>query len=296
MSRFASLNNEAQVVTGVVSVLVVMAALALVLRPRRRRRASATADLSIVVPPTGRSTLVGSFLLDAAIDFLDIAHHGVAWRAAERHEETGIPFADDRLPSYFAGPFDAPIVLVHMMPKYEANGSDRYRDFDDYVEQHRRWTADDTSRSAKRARDFTSAFTQGARLDLYFIPYAARRFDTRNLDGRLFRKEYERIMQMIDAYPRDYVVFCGAAFDRLLAPYIIEKDDQRFRVSTRDGISKAQYRSSAVTLRFRQRPVRAAIAQSFTLTTTPMRAYGEACRDRYEGSACDVDTRASSAM
>ncbi len=296
MSRFTNLSNEAQVVTGIVAILVVMAGLALLLRPRVRRRASATFDRSSVVPATGRSILVGNLLIDAANDFLDFTNHGVAWRATERQEDTGIPFVNDRLPRYFSGPFDAPLVLVHMIPKDEANGSDRYRDFDDYVERHRRSNMDATSRPAKRSQDFAAAFSAAERLDLYFLPYTAHRFDARKLDGRSFRREYERVMQIIDAYSREYVVFCGTAFERLLAPYLVEKVDHRFHVSTRDGMSKAEYRFSSVTLRFGQRSIPAAIAQSFTLTTTPMRAYGEACRDRYAPSACDAETRESSAM
>ena len=296
MSRFTSLSNEAQVLYGVAAVLVIMACFALLLRPRVRRRRSAIADPNTAVAATGRSIVVGDFLLDAAFDFLDIAYHGVAWRATERRHDTGVTFVDDRLTRYFAGPFDAPVVLVHMIPKHDANGSDAYRDFDDYVEKHRQSNVDDGTRPAKRAHDFASAFSASERLDLYFMPYAARPFDVRKLDGRSFRKEYERVMKMIDAYPRAYVVFCGTVFERLLAPHVIERIDHRFHVATRGGTSKAQYRFSTVTLRFGQRQVPAAIAQSFTTATTPMRAYGDACRDRYAPSTGGAETRMSSAM
>jgi hypothetical protein len=212
-----------------------------------------------------------------------------AFGAVTLQEETGIPFAADVFPRYFAGHFDARLVLVHAMPRLGDAEPKTYRDFGDYVSHHT--SLHDAAGGASRAVVFmqefshttieTAAGSTEPVLELYFIPYGARPFASRKLNGRLFRHEYDRLMTVITAYPRDCIIFCGAAFERLLGPHILVRIDHQFRLPTRSGLSKSEYRFSVVDLLSCGRPVRAAIAQSFAMRTTPISAYGRLCQERY---------------
>lgn len=295
VSQLRALPPEAEVALGVVAVFAMLALLASLLRSRpphrgrRRRQTEVEAQPASAVAVPDHVLLIGSFLADAKRDFHDVQNGRTALGAVMLHEETGLPVVADALPRYFTGPFDARLVLVHAMPRLDELEPHRYRDFGDYISQHA--SCHDRAERAPRVISFLEPFsttpiengprTTDSTLELYFIPYACRPFASRKLKGRLFRHEYDRLMEVITAYPRDYVIFCGAAFERLLGPHMLDRTDHEFRLPVRAGLSKSEYRFSVVDLRSRGRIVPVAIAQSFAMRTTPMGAYGRACQQRY---------------
>ena len=92
---------------------------------------------------------------------------------------------------------------------------------------------------------------------------------------------YDRLMSVIAAYPRDYVILCGPVLETVLAPYIVARDDHAFRLPTSTGISRAEYRFSNLLLDTASGPVAVGLAPHFASPGVPMDAYGAACQERY---------------
>ncbi len=94
---------------------------------------------------------------------------------------------------------------------------------------------------------------------------------------------FERVLGVIAAYPRNYVIFCGVVFDRLLSvgDLVTAREDHRFHLPTAAGISVNEYRFSTVTIRYRGSLIHAGIAQSFAIQGIPMSAYGAKCHELY---------------
>lgn len=121
------------------------------------------------------------------------------------------------------------------------------------------------------------------KLQLELIPYASPTFSGRDFTSAILAPHFERVLGVIASYPRDYVIFCGVVFDRLLSigNALVARDDHRFHLPTSKGISVGEYRFSNVTLRYRGSTINAGIAQSFATQGLPMPAYGAKCHELY---------------
>jgi len=92
---------------------------------------------------------------------------------------------------------------------------------------------------------------------------------------------FERVLAAITAYPRDYVIFCGAVFVRLLShsDLIGSRCDYRFHLPTTKGTSVNEYRFSTIEFRHGDSTIRAGIAQSFATQGIPMPVYAAKCHE-----------------
>ena len=88
-------------------------------------------------------------------------------------------------------------------------------------------------------------------------------------------------MRVITAYRRDYVILLGAELDRLLEPYIVDRDDHSFRLPTSTGMSRMVYRFSNLLLAFAGGTVPVGLAPHYAIPGVPMDAYGKTCHARY---------------
>jgi hypothetical protein len=251
-------------------------------------------------------------LLDEARNDAEDCFAGRAVRRATLlSEETGLDFADQSFPMYFTGDFASRLVLVHLNPKLSDRLSEvTYPDFEAYFDAHRRfgyhhWELDPTYRSAfdhKQVRflrpfnaiDFVDETVPGHstanlvraldnKLQLELIPYASRTFAASDFTSETLAPHFERVLGVIAAYPREYVIFCGVVFDRLLSvgDFVVEREDHRFHLPTTRGTSVSEYRFSNVTFRFHDTTIHAGIAQSFATQGLPMPAYGAKCHELY---------------
>ena len=232
-------------------------------------------------------------------------------RAMALSKETGLDFAGRSFPMYFTGAFESRFVMVHLNPKLSDRLSDvTYPDFDTYLDAHRRfgyhhWEQDPTYRSAfdhKQVRflrpfgviDFVPDAVPGHdrvnatraldhKLQLELIPYATSTFSNRDFSSEVVAPHFERVLGAIAAYPRDYVIFCGAVFDRLLrhSDLVVAREDHRFHLPTTRGTSVGEYRFSNVTFRYDGSTIHSGIAQSFATQGIPMPAYGAMCHELY---------------
>ena len=232
-------------------------------------------------------------------------------RATDLFNNTGLQFDSAHNPMYFTGAFESPIVLVHLNPKLSKLLAEYpYTDFDDYCVKHRafgflHWGLDDSYRSQfdlKQVRflrpfnviDFVpetevghertnAAMAIDKKLQLELIPYASPTFETAKFSNSILAPHFARILAAIVAYPRKYVVFCGAVFDDLLerSGILTSRTDHRFHLPTKNGSSKNEYQFSKVNFSYEGMKVEAGIARSFAIQGIPMGAYGTACSELY---------------
>jgi hypothetical protein len=235
-------------------------------------------------------------------------------RAKELSTRTGVVLNHNTYPVYFTGDLSSPVVLVHHNPVQRANDAERYdggfeyADFDDYLERHarfghyrwevgeeqpspvdykqmrflRHWGMTDEVEGDTPAQQRSNvARSVDERLRLELIPYGSPKFPAEPLPADVLTPLYERLMRVITAYPRDFVVLCGPALEAVLAPYIVGRDDHRFRLPTSTGLSRAEYAFRNLLLEFEGTQVPVGLAPHFASPGVPMDAYGAACRERY---------------
>ena len=214
-------------------------------------------------------------------------------------------------PMYFTGEFESPIVLVHLNPKLSQELADHpYSDFNDYCVKHRafgffHWGLDPAYYSPfdlKQVRflrpfdaiDFrpeteaghlrvNAAMACDQKLQLELIPYVSQTFETAKFSMAVLEPHFARVLAAINAYPRKYVLFCGAIFDDLIekSGLLTHRKNHRFHLPTKSGRSKNEYQFSNVEISLDGVNVRAGIARSFAIQGLPMDAYGSACSKLY---------------
>ena len=113
------------------------------------------------------------------------------------------------------------------------------------------------------------------------VPYGSPSFPVDGLPREAVTPHYQRMMRVITSYPRDYVVLCGAVFDKLVEPYVVNREDHRFRLPTSSGVSRVEYRFSNLLLDFGGQAVQVGLAPHFTSPGVPMDAYGQTCHELY---------------
>jgi hypothetical protein len=254
---------------------------------------------------------IGRLIEEARRDVEEVLATGRLSRAVRLVERTGIDFDPSYFPMYFTGAFEARFVLVHLNPKLSKRLSGApYTNFREYFDAHRRfgyhhWEQDPTYRSAfdhKQVRflrpfaviDFLQEGAPGARrknaalaidakLQLELVPYGSPSFPTRRIPADVLQPHFDRVLAAVAAFPRDYVMFCGAVFDDLLdqSGRIVSREDHRFRLPTTRGTSTNQYRFANVVIEHDGARLAAGIARSFAVQGLPMPEYAARCRDLY---------------
>lgn len=251
---------------------------------------------------------------EAHADFDELREHLRLEGVAELAKRTRTLFDPTYFPMYFTGKFESPFVLVHLNPKLsERLRNPHYSDFDDYLDCHRNfgfrhWILDPTYKSAfdhKQVRflkpfhviDFhpdsepgsqraNAALACDEKLQLELVPYASPGFAANDFSVELLQPHFERVLEVILAYPRDYVIFCGVVFDAILntSDLLTSRHDHRFHLPTKAGVSQMVSRFSTLELAVRGSTIRAGVAQSFAKQGIPMPAYGAKCHALYKAA------------
>jgi hypothetical protein len=258
--------------------------------------------------PTGVTRLLDQ----ARFDVNEVLAGVAVSKALQLKEATGLPFETRQFPMYFGGDFKAPLVVVHLNPKAsDQMDNPGFTNFEDYVDGHRRfghlhWELDPKYYSPfdlKQIRflksfgaidflpstDPRAARTNPARvidqkLQLELVPYASPDFPAKRFSMEYLAPHFERVLGAIAAFPRKYVLLCGAVFDDLLqlSGREVDREDHHFRVTTKRGESKSDYRFSNVTIAHAGGTIDAGVARSFAIQGIPMDAYGVMCHELYQ--------------
>jgi len=254
---------------------------------------------------------IARLLDEARTDVEQLLTQGRIDRASELTKAPGMSFNDTYNPMYFAGAFKSPIVLVHINPKLSPELADYpYADFNDFYVRHRdfgylHWGLDPTYYSpfdlkqVRFLRPFNAiefrpetevghlrvnaAMVCDQKLQLELIPYASQTFDAAKFSMAVLEPHFARVLAAISAYPRRYVLFCGAVFDDLIerSGLLTFRKDHRFHLPMKSGQGKVLYRFSNVMFSLNGVDVQAGIARSFAIQGIPMGAYGSMCSELY---------------
>ncbi len=259
----------------------------------------------------------GRLLSEMSEDWTDLIRIGQVQRALDLRKQTGEPFRSDVPPQFFVGDLDANVVLVHLNPKQHDTGWSHHlksSSFEEYV-LAQRWFGRDhygpgappwhspfdhkqilfvepfgvidfaaSGGDARSDRRIRLERVIDQKLQLELIPYSSPSFRSSRADrGRtLLNAHYERVMSVITAVPREYVIFCGAIFERLIGQNIVARRDHEFRLEKQDGtLMRDRSRFSQVTLTTPSGPLTAGIAQSWARQGIPMSAYACAIKSLY---------------
>ena len=250
-------------------------------------------------------------LEEAFTDVEEVLDHRPVSHAVQLKKVTGLPFQTMQFPMYFTGAFESPLVVVHLNPKFSTRlNNPGFSSFADYYDHHRRfghyhWEKDKTYRSqfdhkqVRFLRPFgvipfvneselggdriNAALVCDRKLQLELVPYASPDFPAHKLPAEELDRHFERVLGVIAAFPRQYVLFCGAMFDDLLdrSGRRTSYEPHLFHLETKAGTSKGQYRFSNVVIRFGEGSITAGVARSFATQGLPMRAYGAKCHELY---------------
>ena len=245
------------------------------------------------------------------IDLTDLVTYGRMERAVRLSETAGEHLNHNDYPAYFFGDLDASFVLIHLNPKHRDNpaprmvGEPAIRTFADYFDAFRRFGAhqygpDSTSRHKssfdhKQIRfirpfgviDFVGDTRENLRrvvddkLQLELVPYGSASFSGSRFPAAVLRPHFDRLMATIAAHPRQFVIFCGAVFEKLLpAGSIVEQ--HVFRLAKADGTqTKGRFRFANLRIEWNGQTVAAGLAHSWALQGIPMAAYADAIVARY---------------
>jgi hypothetical protein len=257
---------------------------------------------------------------DIREDLDELRTVGVMSRARQLSAAVGQDLDSSGVPQFFVGDLDARCVLVHLNPK-QANSSpqqpateDGPPSFEDYLDTYRHFGARKYGHSARRG-EHTSPFDHkqirflrpfdvidfldstrppdrfvnlerviDQKLQFELVPYGSKDFSQRGFTRAVLRPHYERIMAVIAAKPRDYVIFCGRVFRPLFEEYIVEVEDHVFHLTTASGTPERQVsRFANLLLPYKGTMIVAGLAQSFARQGIPMDRYGEEVHARYRG-------------
>jgi len=265
-------------------------------------------------PPVEVPEAIAAFLDDVRADIEELHTTRTMSRARALSARIDVPLNHNTYPLYFTGDLSSRVVLVHHNPPQRANNAEQYKGafehagFAEYFEECRRyghyhweigdeqpspvdykqmrflrhWGLTDLGDGETRAEQRANvARAVDQRLQLELIPYGSPKFPAEPLAADVLAPLYDRLMGVVAAYPREYVILCGPVLETVLAPYIVARDDHSFRLPTSTGMSRAEYRFSNLLLEAEAGPVPVGLAPHFASPGVPMDAYGEACRARY---------------
>jgi hypothetical protein len=218
-------------------------------------------------------------------------------KAVELSAKTGQHFNHNEYPLYFTGKLDAKIVLVHLNPKQKNNYADVYKgalsleSFEDYFDYHQNFGmykyGKATSRTHKSPFDhkqirflkqfgvinFVEVETKedvytnlervvDDKLQMELIPYGSDKFSSKGFPPEILLPHIERVLDVIAACPRDYVIFCGGVFEELFRSSVT--DIHEFKLTKNSG-EPARNKARFANLRFEYngRTILAGLAHTF---------------------------------
>lgn len=237
-------------------------------------------------------------------------------RAKKFVNETGMHVNHNEYPSYFFGNPNTKFVLVHLNPKQKDNHSEKhenafkFKDFDDHFNFHKNFGKFQYNKLMTKKSKFGFDLKQiefikpfkaidlnnddifvnlqkviDDKLQLELVPFGSDNFKTNLMTPKTLKPYIDLALETIVSQPRDYVIFCGNVFEKLLTPYIVEKQDYSFKLIKKDGtMAKNNTRFSKVILDYRGQKFTAGIAHSFAqqgLTGSIMNKYGQQCFELY---------------
>ena len=247
-------------------------------------------------------------------DFEEFQKTGKIQRAKDLTKATDTHFNHSEYPMYFTGNPDAKFVLVHLNPKQKDSleeayqGEAKFSNFEDYYNFHRNFgkvhygeTSERTHKSPfdhKQIRfikpfnvikfdDSKDVFynlekVMDEKFQLELVPFGSDKFTTATVRASAIETYVDILLETITTKERDYIIFCGKIFEKVLAKYIVSKEDFEFNLPKIDGTTaKSLSKFSKITIEINGKKINAGIAQSFAQQGLNMVEYGKKCHELY---------------
>lgn len=251
-------------------------------------------------------------------DIEELIATGRMSKAIELSVRTGQHFNHNEYPLYFTGKLDAKIVLVHLNPKQKNNYSDAYKrefllkSFEDYFDYNQHFGmykyGQASSRTHKSPFDhkqirFLKQFgvinfveyktkedvyinlerVVDDKLQMELIPYGSDSFSTKGFTPEILHPHIERVLDIIAASERAYVIFCGGIFEELFEENVT--DIYEFKLTKNNGEpSKNKARFANLRFEYNGKTIFSGLAHTFTQQGIPMADYGRKCKELYRRS------------
>jgi hypothetical protein len=247
-------------------------------------------------------------------DVSELLTSGRISQAISLSEQTRQHLNHTEFPMYFVGDLDARIVLVHLNPKQPDvdedvhEGPHAFSSFEAYFDAHRHFgeyaygrfaTGRHYSRfDAKQVRflrafdaiEFQDDDSEEAKwtnlervidhkLQMELVPYGSDAFVAKGFTRRVLEPQLARLLSVIGTAPRDFVFFCGSAFEPVLEPFMV--DMHEFFLPTAAGTDRQKSRFANLVIPSASGEIRAGLAHSWPRQGIPMTAYGLEVAARY---------------
>ena len=257
-----------------------------------------------------------SFFDDVATDIDEFVSTGEISRARSLASLSRQHLNHNQYPLFFTGDLDAQFVLVHLNPKQPDDLTERFqgpfpvKTFEEYFDVCRhfgeRMYGASSPRTHKSQFDHKqirflrpfgvieflvgeakeATFTNLERvidhkLQLELIPYGSDNFKAGAFAPRVVAPYFERVMSVITARPRRYIMFCGAVFGPLLREFIVET--HTFKLRKIDGtFEQMKSEFASLSISFDSCQVRAGWCRSWARQGIPMVPYANEVLRRYD--------------
>lgn len=263
-----------------------------------------------------------NFLNELEVIYSEWQTDGYCQEAAKLNRAVGETYFCTTNPHFFTGNPASAMVLVHLNPKRNKISSTKqyklstpaesgFRTFNDYLHYYQNFGAinygKDSARTHRspfdhkqirflrpfRLLDIDSADVYSnlqnvidEKLQLELVPYGSPDFNYRHIGIENLMPFVSRLLSVITATERKYVIFCGAVFQPILEPYIQQHKSFRFKLPKKDGTSTInEFELINLRLKHESKIIHAAIAPQFAKQGYPVEAYGEKIKCLY-GEMC----------
>lgn len=237
-------------------------------------------------------------------------------KAIELSTRTGQHFNHNEYPLYFTGKLDAKIILIHLNPKQKNNYADKHtgpfaiKSFDDYFGYNQDFGLYKYGKGSSRTHkspfdhkqirflkpfgviDFVEVKTKedvytnlervvDDKLQMELIPYGSDKFSSQGFTSEILKPHIERVLDVIAASPREYVIFCGGIFEELFSSSIT--NIHKFKLTKNNGQpTRNEARFANLRFEYNGRTILAGLAHTFAQQGIPMSDYGQKCKELYQ--------------
>ena len=235
---------------------------------------------------------------------------GKCSEALKLNQYIGEAYFDVTNPHFYTGDFTSKLVLVHLNPKRNVDNDEWglkciFPDFNVYTEYYKRFGYIKYQKEREEGKIHKSPFDHkqirflkpfgvllftgdkyndlelviDSKLQLELIPYGSPDFNSNKFRTEDLMPFTERILDLIGSKGRDYVIFCGRVFYKILCPFIVKEKEFEFKLQKTNGKETInQYQIKNIQL---VNGINATIAPQFARQGCPVDKYGEKIKEYY---------------
>ena len=249
------------------------------------------------------------FLQIVQKNFDEWKNQGYCNDAIMLNKKIGINYFDVCEPHFFTGDLNSEIVLVMLNPKRNKvlwNKPCDFFDWKSYLDSFTHFGLNQYGNNSKRIHKspfdhkqvrFMKPFNilpfngekyhdleiaLDNKLQLELVPFGSPDFDYHVIGINNLEYFINRLLNVLQEYPKKYIIFCGRVFLEVFNNYTNKKIHHKFKLMKTDGnFTKSQFEVINIELFHNNQIINACIAPQFALQGAPIEAYGEKIRELY---------------